>query len=364
MIAGAGIIGLSIAIELASTGVRVTVLDRGRAMSEASWAAAGMLAGHDPENPGEMANLAGLSLSLYPDYLARIESLSGRKVPLRTHQTLQGSSPGQSFHHVSTKVLRRTEIDAIAPELTDAGREFLKLEEQSLDPRDICASLPRAAVAAGVKLVERCRVEAVLQQNSSVIVETSSETHSAAHFLNCCGAWSGDLPGLRGEDVGPRKGQMIAVRLSGSDDLGCVIRTPEIYLVPRGDGRVIVGATVERAGFDKTVHPGASQELLENAAALWPPIARAEIVESWAGLRPGTPDDLPLLGDAGQPNCWTATGHFRNGIMLAPGTARVMARLIRGEQAGIDLFPFAPGRFTGAHPTIECASDNYSTAAL
>jgi glycine oxidase len=153
-------------------------------------------------------------------------------------------------------------------------------------------------------------------------------------------------------------------------DLACVIRSKQAYLVPRGDGRVVVGATVEDAGFDKQVVPQALDALLGQAAALWPALCEAPIVDRWAGLRPGTTDDLPLIGkvDTGAAGrgsggatarCFIAAGHFRNGILLAPATADVVASLMAGEPPRVALEAFAPDR---AGKPESC--DKLFTAAL
>jgi glycine oxidase len=158
---------------------------------------------------------------------------------------------------------------------------------------------------------------------------------------------------------------MAALRLRGPAELRHVLRTSDIYLVPRGNGTVIVGATVEDAGFDKSVEPCAIAALIQTAAALWPPIAHAEIVETWAGLRPGSADALPLLGPvdaAGRQ--YLAAGHFRNGIMLAPATARAISRAVRGLAPEIDLSPFDPHRFRPIDRSVPSPSDNAATAAL
>lgn len=352
LIAGGGIIGLSTALELAGHGLRVTVLERARAMAESSWAAAGMLAAHDPENPPLLLPLSELSLALYPEYLNTIEQLSGLKVPIRTTGTLQGSSLANRFE--AQPRLSAAEIAAQVPDLDPGARSFLWLHEQSLDPRDICAALPKAAVSTGVEIVEETPVTTVRSHASGVEVSSARSSYSAAHFINCCGAWAGEIAGLPSvvsSYVGPRKGQMAAVQLPPHRRLGCVIRTPELYLVPRGDGRVVIGATVESAGFDKSVEENAIQALLDEAAALWPPVREAQTVETWAGLRPGSADGLPLI-DSSEKNCppnyWTATGHFRNGILLAPATARIMRQLICNEKPGIDLSPFRCDRFAPA----------------
>jgi glycine oxidase len=356
VIAGAGIIGLSLALDLATHGLRVTVLDRGSAMTEASWAAAGMLAANDPENPPQLAELALHSLSLYSDYLARIASLANRQVPLRTSTTLQASHPQRSFKPGEAAPHRRlsaTEATALVPHLNPGARDFLLIEEQSLDPRDLCISFPLAAKAAGVVIRENHPVVSIdAEADGKITIQTPIEPITATHFVNCAGAWA-TFPALRANDrpsshhppVTPVKGQMVTVRLRGRDRLETVLRTPDIYLVPRGEARITIGATVEQAGFDKTVEPHAIARLLQAAAELYPPIADAEILETWAGLRPATADSLPLLGKASiQANYWIATGHYRNGILLAPGTARLLSQAIRGETPELDISAFAPNR--------------------
>jgi glycine oxidase len=373
LIAGAGIIGLSLALDLASHGVKVIVLERGRAMAESSWAAAGMLAANDPENPPQLAELANFSLALYPDFLALIERLSGRKVPLRTKATIHALNGDHATELGNTRKLTRSELQTIAPALTLQYQHFLFIEEPSLDPRDLCAALPAAAVAAGVKLIEDSPVISVDAEIDRVVVQTPTTAIAATHFVNCAGAWA-ESPALDRLPSGhpriaPVKGQITTVRLRGAATLTHVLRTPDIYLVPRGDGCITIGATIEHAGFDKTVEPQAIAALLKAAAEIFPPIAEAEILESWAGLRPGSSDELPLIGPTTQLNCWIATGHFRNGILLAPATARILSQLIRGETPAVDIAPFAPNRVLPAierplDRLVPHASDNRSTAAL
>ncbi len=350
VIAGAGVIGLSTALELSSRGLRVVVVERGRAMSEASWAAAGMLAAHDPENPEALRALSELSLSLYPEFLDRVRSLSGSTISFRTRIALQGTRRDHTFSDAEARAGRRlteVEVAALIPELRPGNREFLQLAEPSLDPRDLCAALPIAVRAAGVQLMEETAFVSVRPSERGVEVETSSGAIAAKAFVNCCGAWAGQIQ-MGAADVQrlplePRKGQIVTVRVH--EPLGYVVRTPETYLVPRGDGRIVIGATVERAGFDKAVQAEVVRTLVAEAAALWPPIGSAELVESWAGLRPGSSDGLPVMGPCGAENCWVATGHFRNGILLAPSTARVMSQWIRGEKPQVDLSAFSCDRF-------------------
>ncbi len=365
VIAGAGVVGLSLALDLAARGCRVTVLDRGPAMTESSWAAAGMLAANDPENPPPLGQLARFSLGLYPGYLTRIEQLSGRKVPLRAAPTLQAVAPDGPHAAASREVgaarqLTTAELHALAPGLVPGDHSFIPLDEQSLDPRDLCAALPLAAVAAGVHLREHSAVISIDAENTpmkgvenaGVTIHTAAGPIAAAHFVNCAGAWAespafGRLPAGHPR-VTPAKGQIALVRLRGPETLNVVLRTPNIYLVPRGEGRIVVGATVEQAGYDKAIHPHAIAALFKAAAELWPPIAFAELVDSWAGLRPASSDELPLIGPSGSPSCWIAAGHFRNGILLAPGTARALGQLISGAAPEIDLRPFDPARISPA----------------
>ncbi len=334
LIAGAGIIGLAAALALRAAGYRVTVVERGRAMEEASWAAAGMLAVEDPENASALRPLSRFSRALYPEFLQRVEKLSGIAVPFRTAATLQGldGAGGAAPEEL--------------PALRTEHHHFIRLAEASLDPRDLCRALPRAAVAAGVELVEHTEVAEVVAGDGSVRVTLGDGANREADtFVLAAGAWSGVLGGL---PLAPRKGQMIEVTLDAGVSLPLVVRTRHLYLVPRGDGRVVVGATVEHAGFDRAVDREAGEALWAEAAALWPPILKGRITSRWTGLRPGyspgIEDALPVIGLAGERQ-FVATGHFRNGILLAPGTAQVLLSLIRGETPLVEIAAFAPERF-------------------
>jgi glycine oxidase len=344
-VAGGGIIGLSAALEFAAAGLEVTVFERGRAMTEASWAAAGMLAADDPAHPPALRPLAELSRRLYPQFLADVERLSGERVPIRTGRTIQGA------RHVPEgfRELDEGELESLAPGLKRSGLRFFSLDEPSLDPRDLVKVMPKAARAAGIALLEDAEVIAVCERGSLVEIETGAGAWSAEKLIHCTGAWASGLTGI---PVSPRKGQMVVIEEPGEekrgpDRLDVVLRTPEVYLVPRGDGRIAIGATVEDAGFDKQVEPAAIASLLDAAAALWPQVRTAQVVDSWAGLRPATPDELPVIDSCGR-NIWMAAGHFRNGILLAPGTARVLRQIILGESPGIDLAPFRCGRFAAS----------------
>ena len=338
-IAGAGIIGLSLALELRQRGLSVTVMERGQAMSSASWAAGGMLAVNDPQNPPELMPLCVSSWALYPKYLDRIESLSGQRVAMRTRRTLQEPKLGR----ISNALATTAEIAELAPGLDPSGHSFEWLEEGSVDPNDLREALPASVREAGGILLEATEVLGVEATAGGVLVETGQDRISAGMFVNCCGAWSGSRR-WGGVPVEPVKGHMANLRCEPSR-LSCVVRTPAVYLVPRGDGRVTVGATIEHAGFDETVHEPQIKAMLDSAVRFLPEATIPSPTDGWTGLRPGTPDGLPILGAAKREHCWHATGHYRDGILLAPVTARVMTQAMLGETPDVPLETFAPSRF-------------------
>jgi glycine oxidase len=306
VIVGAGIIGLSIALELHHRGVRVTVLDRGKALQQASTAAAGMLAAEDPHNPPALLPLSRYSLSIYPEYLQRIEFLSGLRVPFQTTSTVQHLDDGS----------------------------LLRLAERSIDPRQLAEALLAAVRATSIVLSE----------------ETAFDATQGRARIVAAGAWSGELPLPLPLSVRPRKGQMLRVKLPPRLELNEVHRSEQVYVVPRTQGpqagTALIGATVEDAGFDLSTNAGDLAGLRRLAAGLVPQLASeidTPMVEAWAGLRPATADHLPMVGRVEE--TLVATGHFRNGILLAPATAVIIADLYEGKQPAVDLAAFALERF-------------------
>jgi glycine oxidase len=357
-IAGAGVIGLSLALELHRRGMHVTVLDQATPLAEASTAAAGMLAAGDPHNPPQLLPLADLSLSLYSAFLDHLRTLSGIPVPFQTHTTLQTLLPGtqDTDNELSSKDLAH-----LIPTLTPGNHRFILLDEHSLDPRQLATALLASVRSSTIDLRPNTPVLSTRSLNNSVEVHTQTGVLHASQFVDCTGAWASatshlsDIqvnPSIQASlniQVTPKKGQMLSISLPPTLPLDLVIRTPDIYIVPRTSGphsgRAIIGATIEDAGFDKTVHPTDIAHLRSLAAALLPPLADAPQLEAWAGLRPATPDGLPILGAIpAHPNHFIATGHYRDGILLTPATAQVMAQLISGEAPSIDLAPFSPSR--------------------
>jgi glycine oxidase len=345
-VAGAGIIGLSLAIELHRRGATVTVLEQGAPLSHASTAAAGMLAVNDPENPPQLGPLSRLSISLYPLYLERLFELSGLHVSFQTNATLQ-AIPHEAL--ASSNTLTAEELSHILPQLVHDARHFTLLEEQSLDPRELARALLAAVGNTTIDLRPHTPIRLVRSLDQPIEVHTPTSTLHPAIFVDCTGAWaitSSRLPHLR---VTPSKGQMLSVSLPPSFPLHHVVRTPDIYIVPRAadplPARAIIGATIEDAGFDTTVYPSDIASLRRRAAELLPSLADAPELETWAGIRPATPDGLPILGPLpGQTNHLLATGHYRNGILLAPATAQVIAQLIYNETPSIPLSDYSPNR--------------------
>ena len=332
VVVGGGLIGLAIALELSDRGAEVTVVDRGRCLGAASTAAAGMLAAEDPGNPAELWELSRLSIERYPAFLRRIEALTGIAVPFQTETTLQY--------------------------LED--RSTLRLQERSIDPRQLAAALYAAVEATSIQLLEHTLIAAVEDDAAGITVRLSGGADIATRsVLYAAGAWSSELMKSLGEDpmpVIPRKGQMLRVRLPFALDE--VHRSEQIYIVPRTSGpqagTALIGATVEDAGFDTSVGSEALKALRALAAELIPGLAlesNAPLVESWAGLRPATPDRLPILGACSERRRFIATGHYRNGILQAPATALVMADLVEGRSPSIDLSSLSPRRFA-LTPTI------------
>jgi glycine oxidase len=337
VIAGAGIIGLSLALELDRRGLRVTVLEAGQALAQASTAAAGMLAVDDPANPSALRPISALSAALYPEFLDRIETLSGIRVAFQTTSTLQAVGP-EAGH------LEDAQVEQLLPQLALGAHRWALLNERSIDPRELAPALLAAVRRTNIRLLEAAPLARIAAATNSTQVTTGSgETLTAQYVVDCMGAWT-PAP------VAPVKGQMLAVTLPPSLPLETVVRTEDIYIVPRTNGthagQAVVGATVENAGFDKTVHPKDLLSLHLRAVALLPQLTQAHFHESWSGLRPATQDGLPILGAIpGQPRYILANGHFRNGILLAPATARVIAQLLSDEPIDVDLKPYRADRF-------------------
>jgi glycine oxidase len=343
IIIGGGIIGLSLAISLRKRGATVLVVERGEPGREASYAAAGMLTDFMLETPAALQSLATASARMYPEFAHELEDESGINVDLRDQGTLVFPAPDHLRHFADLDLAPLVELEA---SLADPTRPAFHLKERSVDPRALVAAALKAAKHREVDVASGTTVLEVLASEGRVAtVLTERTSYHAAAVVNCAGAWSGQIPPYN-FPTRPVKGQMLSV-VGEAARLRHVIRSPEVYLVPRSDGRLLIGATVEEAGYDKRTTADAIQRMHRAAIAMVPTLAEARVLESWAGLRPGTPDDLPILGATELPGYFVATGHFRDGILLAPITAHVMAQIITGIKPDQDLARFSITRFAG-----------------
>jgi glycine oxidase len=233
----------------------------------------------------------------------------------------------------------------LEPALADTKVSAVYLKERSVDPRALVAAALKAVKHREVDIASGTTVTDVLfSEGRADGIRTDRTHYSAPCVVNCAGAWAGTFSTDR-FPTRPVKGQMLAVACARHDVVRHVIRTPEVYLVPRTDGRILIGSTLEAAGFDKRTDADTIQRLHQAAIRSVPALGEARVLESWAGLRPGTPDDLPILGATDTPGYFVATGHFRNGILLTPVTAHVVAQVIMGTQPDWDISAFSPMRF-------------------
>src|SRR4051794_39447741 len=331
---GGGVIGLSVAWCAARRGMSVTVSDRGALGDGASRVAAGMLAPISEADPGEPAVLrAGLaSAARWPAFAAEL----GLGDAYRACGTLVVARDADEAEALERERALREELGLAVASLR--GSEARRLEpglvpglRAALDVPGDHAVDPRAAVTALVVACERAGV--VLRPHHAV-----DEPPRAGRVVLATGAWSG-------APVRPVKGQILRLRdPDGPGLVDRVIRHERFYLVPRGDGRYVLGATMEERGFDVTVTAGGIRELLTEAQLVVPGLDECVVEETAAGLRPGTPDNAPLIGFA-EDGTILATGHHRNGILLAPLTGDAVAALLAGEEPPAEVAPFAPGRF-------------------
>ncbi len=349
LIVGGGIIGLSLSIALRKRGASVLLVERGEPGREASHAAGGMLVDCPLETQAALLPLATASARIYPEFAYELEVESGVKVDLRD----QGAIVFPREEHVREweKGLYECAVPApklarLEPALAVPNRPAFHLKERSVDPRALTAAALKAAKNRGVDFSSGDEVTSVNLADGRVTgVTTVKTTLHGGKVVNCAGAWSGQI-GPHAFPVRPVKGQMLCLASPSRELLKHVIRSPEVYLIPRSDGRILAGATVEEAGFDKRTDSATMQRFHCAAIALVPELRNAKILEDWAGLRPGTPDALPILGATSIAGYYVATGHFRDGILLAPITAQVMADVITGKELAYDLDAFSPSRFS------------------
>jgi glycine oxidase len=366
LVVGGGVIGLNCAWRLAQRGARVAVLERDLVGGGASRVAAGMLApvGELSFGEPELLELTLEAARLYPEFVAELEEASGEETGYERigalHVALDGDEAAQlrRVHDLQRSLGLEAEWLAprrcreLEPGLTPSFHGgVLAAGEAAVDPRALSAALAVACERVGVQVRSACEVTGAIfegerlaglqvQQHGNVVHGNYAHTEGDAQLyaetvLLANGAWAGAsewLPAPARPPVRPVKGQVLELRgRDGEPPARHILASERVYLVPRADGRLIVGATVEEMGFDTAVTAGGAHELLREAYRLLPEVAEMEFVEASAGLRPGTPSNLPLVGPGEIEGLFLATGHFRNGILLAPLAAATIADLLSAK---------------------------------
>jgi glycine oxidase len=350
VIIGAGVAGLGIGWRLLQAGWEVTILDRGQPGFGASWAAAGMLAVtaelEDAATPE--LDFALASNRLWPDFVAELEQASSRNIGFTRSGSLLLAADAAELEAMRPRgtLVNGAGARALAPLLGDVPGGVWVPDEAHVDPRLLAEALAFAFLKAGGRLIPNEAVVTVERRNGrAVSVLTPYGRHGADAFVIAAGAWSGllDIP------VTPVKGEMIVLAPPEGTALpGPVIWGNGVYCVPRphiGErGRLLVGATVQEAGFDTRLTTEARDHLRGRAEGLMPSLKDWTLADHWAGLRPGSPDGLPLLGPTATENLFVAGGQYRNGILFAPAIAQMVADLVRGQ--GRIIPEFDPRRFS------------------
>lgn len=370
IIIGGGVIGLGIGWQLAKAGATVTVYDRSQAGRAASWAAAGMLAplaeAHTEEP--ELLKLGSQSLARYPQWVDELEADAGMSIGYRVEGTLIVGLEPDDTHQLRHLYTSQQDLGLNVEWLT--GREARKIEsalsprvttaircatDHQVDNRLMVKALQRAYQVCGGVLHENSIIEKIVIKNGVATgVQTQGEFQTTDVLILAAGCWSAQVKGLPDTiipPVRPVKGQMLALQMEAGITVKNVIRTirarysTSVYLVPRTDGRLIVGATSEEMGFDTRLTAGGVFELLRGAWEAVPGVYELPLLETWTGLRPGSRDNAPILGKTPVKNLIYATGHYRNGILLTPITAYEIANLILTDETSEIIAPFQLDRF-------------------
>jgi glycine oxidase len=372
VIIGAGVIGLGIAWRIAQRAV-VTVFDRGKAGAGASHAAAGMLAACCEAEPGEEALVAlgRESQRRWPSFAEELARASGVDVELRREGTLvlalTADDQATIAHHLEFQRQLNLPLEWLSAAATRAREPRLagkiagalfSPEDHQVDNRKLAQALHVAAERSGVEIREHQPVKELLVQGGQArgVVLDDGTSVPADIVVLAAGAWSrgiGGLPPDRRPPVRPIKGQMLALQMEPAAALlRHVVWLPRGYLVPRNDGRLVIGGTVEERGFDASLTAGGLLALLEGAWRAVPTIEELPIAETWVGFRPGSRDDAPMLGPSGIDGLVIATGHHRNGILLTPVTAAVVSAFVLTGRLPENARPFSAERFAVATPAV------------
>jgi glycine oxidase len=366
VVIGAGVQGCAVAWRLAQAGRDVLVLERAIPGAEASSAAGGILSpGVEALEPGPFYALGRASLARYPAFVAELEQVTGVALGYRGGGTLEVALDDQHARLLAGRaakihsaglpvtVLDDAEVRRLEPGLSPEARGALWFEDEaSLDPRQLGRALAIAAARAGARFLTG-QVRAIRAAFGRVDgVEHESGPIDAPAVVLAAGSWSMQVAGhgLPPGAVRPVRGQM-AVLDTRPPLLSRVVFSGHGYLVPRPDGRVLCGSTMEEVGFEKAVTAGGLRHLLEVGLAIAPALERAPLVETWSNFRPASPDGEPILGPGPVAGLLYATGHTRNGILLCPVTADAIAACVLATPPPVDLAPFSPARLGAGRAT-------------
>jgi glycine oxidase len=373
LVAGGGVIGLSVAWRAAQDGALVSLLERDGLGHGASRVAAGMLAPVAEVEFGaagrRVLHLGLRSAAMWPGFATELGDASGADVGLQQTGTMLLARDADEARELerqrafreqlglAVRPLRGSQARELEPALAPGVRMALEApEDHSVDPRVVLAALEQACRAAGVQVREHCAVAALARDASGAVTGVrlaDGDTVAAGEVVVAAGAWSGGVAGVPGDErppVRPVRGQILRLRdPQGPGLLRRVVRFEGGYLVPRGDGRYVLGATVEERGFCELPTAGGVYELLRDAHELVPGVRELELEELSVGFRPGTPDNAPAIGRGARDGLIWATGHYRNGILLAPLTAELVGDVLAGRAPAEELAGACdPGRFARA----------------
>jgi len=323
IVAGAGIIGLSCAWRLARCKIPVTVFDAGEAGGEASWAGAGMLApGGEMDEASPLTEMALGSLALYPDFVEALREASGVAIDYQRCGALELALTDREAMELERRAARQSAIGIRSESARHAGSVGARFypDDALVNPRDVMAALRTACVRSGVSLHEREPVVEIIENGAGV--RTPRGSYRDDGVLIAAGAWSSDLvSGFEVPKAMPVRGHLIAWR-APAGMLGTILRHENTYLLQRDSGSLIAGASTEQVGFDRTIDESVVQAIHARASRLLPALAAMPPTERWVGFRPGIVGGVPAIGRIEGTAIWTAFGHYRNGILLAPDTAR------------------------------------------
>lgn len=357
IIVGGGIIGCTIAADLLRAGIRCTLIEKGALLQEASTAAAGMLGAQvEIHRPGAFYELCRYSQQLYQEWAAELERLTGISPQYIAQGIVRTSWNEEDEQELRDRLpwirdaewLEADDLRSLEPALSPQirGGYHFPMDHQ-IHPVHLAHALHAALRRLSCDIREWTPAFSLIERGGRIVgVRTSEGELYADHVVLTAGAWSGALTEPLGLKLPmfPVKGQCIAIRPQ-APVIRKTVFTKGCYIVPKQDGTMIVGATQEEAGFDKRCLVSAVGALHAKAARLLPALEQAELVSTWAGLRPGTRDDLPFIGSVSTaPGLLLATGHYRNGILLAPATGKLITRLALGQTPELDLTPFGPDR--------------------